>query len=179
MATVSNIRKWRYPAERWMPLIDAASSRHGLDSLLVAAVVQQESAGPYVQSDGSANPYAVRVERGFWRRYGAAMIRMAKRSRSRNDDRWMEYPDLAATSYGLMQVMYQVGLERGMDLKFPTELCDPEIGIEAGCRHLAWCLNQRQGRTEAALVRYNGSPTYPPKVLAHKRAIEAALRTEV
>lgn len=175
----ANIRKWRYPAERWMPLIEAAAARHGLDPILVAALVQQESAGPYTLPDGSANPYAIRVERGFWRRYGRAMIAWAKRSKSKNDDRWMNYPDIAASSFGLCQVMYQVGLERGMDLKFPTELCDPEIGLEAGCRHLAWCLKQRQGRTEAALIRYNGSRTYPAKVMGHRRAIEAALATEI
>ncbi len=177
--TGSTPKKWRYPAERWMPLIEEVSARHRLDPLLVAALVQQESAGPYTLPDGSANPYAIRVERGFWRRYGAAMIRMAKRTASRSDDRWMKYPDVAATSYGLCQIMYQTALERGFDGKFPTELCDPEVGLEYGCRHLAWCLGRTGKEVGAALTRYNGSSAYPPKVLAHRHAIEAARTTEV
>ncbi len=175
---VANKQKWRYPAERWMPLIEAAAARHGLDPLLVAALVQQESAGPYTLPDGSANPYAIRVERGFWRRYGAAMIRMARRSPSKSDDRWMKYPDVAASSYGLGQIMYQTALERGFAGKFPTELCAPEVGLEFACRHLAWCFKTQGNRTDGALKKYNGSSTYPPKVIAHKRAIEAARTTE-
>ena len=71
--------------------------------------------------------------------------------------------------------MYPVALEVGMDLTYPTELCIPEIGIEAGCRVLRRCFTQtaqRAGNTSApkveALLAYNGGgdAQYPDRVLA-------------
>ena len=138
--------------------IRAAASAHSLDHWLVIGVVAQESAG---------NQYAIRPERGFWARYSPNMLRMALASVSRWDDHWMQYPDLAAASYGLMQVMYQVALERGLALRYPTELCDVAIGLEAGCRHLRWCLAVADGDEVRALLRYNGGGDrgYPQRVI--------------
>lgn len=136
---------------RYAKIAHARAAAHTVPEDLVLGVICQESHG---------NPYAIRVERGFWRRYGKRMIAMARRTVSRHDDRWMRYPDLAATSYGLMQIMYQTALETGNTFVYPTELCDPERNIEIGCLILARCL-RRAGRDEATMIRkallfYNG-----------------------
>lgn len=151
------------------PTVRRIATRHNLDAPLVLAVIGQESGG---------DPYAIRVERGFWRRYGSSAIAIFRRTASSDDDKWGTYPDLASTSYGLMQVMYVVAIERGMALRFPTQLCDPVIGIEAGCRHLRYCLDHTANNPTKALLRYNGGgdPDYPNKVFAWRSATLESLR---
>jgi soluble lytic murein transglycosylase-like protein len=158
---------------RWQDLILRAATEYDLDPFVVAGVVAQESAGPYVLPDGSANPYAIRVERGFWSRYYDGIKAFVTKSASRRDDRWFAYPDIYSASYGLMQVLYQTARERGFDPIFPTELCDPLTGLRAGCAHLRWCLKQEGQDVSRALRRYNGGADYPPKILAHVEAIRA------
>lgn len=147
-------------------LIAPRADRLRLDRLLVLAVVCQESAG---------DPCAARVERGFWRRYGAGVAANVKASVSTVDDRWVLYPDFMAASYGLMQVLYAVALEVGMDLPYPTSLCDPALGIEAGCRVLRRCFDQAL-ITRDALLRYNGGAraAYASEVLAWRADAEAS-----
>ena len=141
------------------PLALTAANDHRLDLDLVLGIVCQESAGV---------PTALRPEPGFWRRYGANILRAALASKSQRDDRWMAYPEIASASYGLMQVMYPVAIEDGMDLRYPTDLCDPAIGLDAGCLHFAKCLQRAGGPTRPGLLRYNGGgdPRYDDKVLA-------------
>ena len=102
--------------------IQAAAARHGLAPVLVAAIVQTESAG---------NPWATRFEPDFLnsyvdaapRRFGAVSVQTERMCR--------------AISFGPMQIMGQVARERGFTGVFLTELCDSETGLEYGCRHLA------------------------------------------
>lgn len=161
-------------AYRW--IAEKVARLHGLDTALVLAVIATESSG---------NTYAIRVERGFWKRYGANFLAFVKRTLSTFDDRWAQYPDIASCSYGLMQCLYPVALERGMNLRFPTELCRAETGIEAGCRQLRYCLDSTAlpSRTSdqnlrAGLLRYNGGgdPAYPDRVLGWLSKINLALR---
>lgn len=126
--------------------IQAAAARHGLDPLLVAAIVQTESGG---------NPWATRFEPGFLAhyvdaapaRFGAVSVETERMGR--------------ATSFGPMQIMGQVARERGFTGIFLTELCDPETGLEYGCRHLA-ALRDRyisQWGLDGVIAAYNaGSP---------------------
>ena len=114
-------------------LIAAQAEAHRLDPWIVFAVCCQESA---------CNPAALRPEPGFWLRYGANVLRAIAASATRTDDRWAAYPEIASASYGLMQVMYPVALEVGLVLAYPTELCVPAIGLEAGCRKLAQCFDR-------------------------------------
>ena len=44
------------------------------------------------------------------------------------------------TSWGLMQIMGAVARERGFG-GWLTELCDPAVNLEWGCRHLRWMLD--------------------------------------
>lgn len=138
---------------------------HRLEPPLVSAVIDQES---------SWNPCAIKPESesGFVARYGEAYARIVKASASRIDDRWFRYEDLFYCSYGLMQVMYCVAIERfpevALGLGYPTELCKPETGLDFGCRILAANLARVKGDWGLGLLRYNGGADrdYPRKVLA-------------
>jgi soluble lytic murein transglycosylase-like protein len=138
-------------------LIREQARRHGLDPILVAAVICQESGG---------RETAIRVERGFWKRYYEGIMRLIRSTPSTRDNHWAQYPDLFACSYGLMQVLYPVALELGLVLDFPTDLCKPERGIQAGCMKLQQCFKQANQSQRQALLRYNGGgdPAYPDKI---------------
>ncbi len=59
-----------------------------------------------------------------------------------------------------MQILGQTAREIGFDGTFLTELCDPEIGLEWGCRYLG-ILFDRHGDegVDAVVASYNaGSP---------------------
>ena len=121
--------------------------KYGLNVSLVCAVIEQESGW---------NPWAMRFEPGFLARYIVPM----------------NLPDpteahARATSFGLCQVMGQVAREHGFGGRFLTELCDPDIGVDFGCRKLQQCFSVH-GDTETALLSYNGGADefYPKQVLA-------------
>lgn len=142
---------------RWYDLVRRVAPNHNLPPELVLAVIAQESSG---------DPCAVRVERGFWQRYQTNIEAIIKATPSRLDDPWIKFPDFASSSYGLMQVMYIVAIERGISLRFPTSLCDPEVGVTAGCRQLQWLMRQVGNDKTRALLRYNGGGDkgYPAKI---------------
>jgi hypothetical protein len=163
--------------ERYVEPINRWAQARGLTPALVAGIIVQESAGPFVLPDGSANPYAFRPEPGFFNRYLPGLKALVARTADKSDDRWFGYSQVFSGSYGLMQIMYPVALERGFVFKFPHELCDPERNIEVGTGHLAYLRTRLANPSETAtLLSWNGGgdPTYPAKVLAHMRAIEAA-----
>jgi soluble lytic murein transglycosylase-like protein len=64
-----------------------------------------------------------------------------------------------------MQVMGQVARELGFSGRFLSELADPQVGLEYGCRKFQRCL-KATATIEEALLRYNGGndPTYPAQV---------------
>src|SRR3990167_5296271 len=107
-------------------LARSIAEKHGLDPSLVLAVIEQES---------EFDPWAIRYEKGFYKSYIAGMDEeelIVRPPCSRDTEEIMR-----ATSWGLMQVMGQVARERGFKGVFLSELCDPETGIEIGCRNLA------------------------------------------
>jgi soluble lytic murein transglycosylase-like protein len=96
---------------------------YALDPALVCAVIEQES---------SWNPYAMRYEPAFFGRYVAPLYTNNKITAS---EAWAR-----GFSWGLMQVMGQVAREHGFlssEHPFLCELCDPEQGINVGCRVLS------------------------------------------
>lgn len=149
---------------RWSDAVAHAAAVEGLDPRLVLAVVWQESAG---------NPFAVRPEPGFWRRYADGIQRLISSTTDKDDDRWSRYPDLASASYGLMQVLYIVALERGERLRYPTELCDVDRNLRVGCAHLARKLRAAGGDVRAGLLGWNGggNPAYPDEVLRKREEV--------
>ncbi len=156
-----------HPVARWSDRIAAAAENEALSPLLVSCIVMQESSG---------RQYAQRVERGFWRRYAAGIARWVARTASRADDRWANYPDVYASSYGLMQPMLQTAAELGFEYEFPGELFDPDTNLRIGCAKFARELRRTGGHVRRALLAYNGGsdPEYPGKVLSHAAGIQAA-----
>lgn len=120
--------------------------QHGLDPVLVAAVVWQES---------SFNADAFRYEPDFWNRY----LKNNPKYRHLN-------PRRVSSSYGLMQVMYCRVLEDRIadnDALPPEHLFVPETALHTGCALLAELFAWAQNRTDslelartAALASYNG-----------------------
>jgi len=103
-------------------LIYKAAANHGLPQGIIAAICQTESA---------FNTYAIRYKPDFFTTYVApckfnpippCSFRTEKRARS--------------MSWGLMQVMGQVARERGFAGPYLSALCEPEIGLDYGCRHI-------------------------------------------
>jgi hypothetical protein len=89
--------------------------RHGLDPALVCAVIEQESSG---------NTWAIRWEAAFYVKYILKLGLESTEGTAR------------AISWGLMQVMGEVARENGWTGPLPA-LCDPNTGIEIGCKVLA------------------------------------------
>lgn len=149
---------------RWKSIIIEVSKELDLDPLLVAAMVHTESSG---------NPFAIRVEPAWWRRYGARAKEFARNSTSKHDSKWIQFPDVYAASYGLMQVMYQTCRETGFDPAFPTEMCDAGYGLRVGCVYLKRLIQKAGGNTRAALLRYNGGADkkYPDRVMSAREQI--------
>jgi soluble lytic murein transglycosylase-like protein len=146
--------------------IVAAATRENLDPALVAAVVFTESSG---------DQYAQRVERGFWARYAAGIVRWVRSTAHTADDRWARYPDVYASSYGLMQVMLQTAAEAGFQYRYPGELFDPSRNLAIGCAILARHLRATGGDVRQSLLRYNGGgdALYPDRVLGRRASIQA------
>jgi len=143
--------------------VKKSAQKYGVPPYVVGGLIYTESSG---------NPWAIRVERGFWRRYFDGVKANVLRTKSKYDDKWIKYPDLASCSYGLCQIMLPVAWENGFVARFPTELLDPEKNIDLACkilsRHLA-----RTGSIRRALLRYNGGgdPDYPRRVMDASRQV--------
>ena len=122
------------------------ATKYGLDPFIVCAVIEQESGW---------NPWAMRFEPAFLARYISGMNLEATEAQAR------------ATSFGLMQIMGQVAREKGFQSKYLTQLCDPDVGVELGCRKLQECFSVQMD-PETSLLAYNGggNPEYGHQVLA-------------
>ncbi len=127
----------------------------GLSPKLVCAIVEQES---------NWDPWAVRYESAFDRRYVLPM-----RLRPTQEI-------LRAMSWGLMQVMGQTALEHGLEGS-PVMLLDPQTGLDVGCRILAADMAHTGGDQHAALLRWNGGgdAAYPGRVRARMHNYEGVV----
>ncbi|MFP5223119.1 MAG: transglycosylase SLT domain-containing protein [Acidobacteriota bacterium] len=162
-------------------MIDAAAKAHGLPAGIVAAIVQVES---------SANTFAARYEPDYPYLWNvstgkAYRVRPAERSLDRAPADFSAPRGVSVhtewisqqTSYGLMQVMGAVARELGFAWPFLTQLCDPSVGMEFGCRLLAKLKRTYLAKYgwEGVLRGYNGgpgavvnvtNPEYPAKIKA-------------
>ena len=125
----------------------ASAQAYKIDPALVCAVCEHES--------GGWNPWAIRFEPAFFDRYVVPMHLNPTEGYAR------------AFSYGLMQVMGQTAREFGFKDRYLTELCDPLVGVDYGCKKLSHCLEISKGDIRAALLKYNGGSNlqYPDLVL--------------
>ena len=147
-------------------LIAKMADRYSLPPAIVEAVIQVESAG---------NPWAIRHEPAFYDRYVKGKGHKVQSPCSRDTEERAR-----AMSFGLMQVMGQTAREEGFSGTYIAELCDPAVGIEFGCKHLATHASRfpapRYG-WDAVCAAYNGgagavhgpgsyrNPEYPSKIL--------------
>lgn len=134
------------------------AARHKLDPALVCAICHHES--------NNWQTWASRYEPGFYATYIATMADVQRFGPTIS---LVTEKMLRSTSFGLMQVMGQVARERGFKGEYLTELCEPEVGIEFGCRELDRRILRANGDIRAGLLGYNGggNPQYPAIVLAH------------
>lgn len=132
---------------RYKKEIEAAALKHGLDPLLVEALVVKESSG---------NADAFRFEPAFWNRY----LKTNPKYRHLN-------PRRVSSSYGLMQTMYCRLLEDKIadnDAWSPELLFVPEYSLDIGCAFLKELLDWGKSVSPddsdkallAALAAYNG-----------------------
>jgi Transglycosylase SLT domain len=101
-----------------------------------------------IEREDQGNPWAVRYEPGFLARYVMPQYKAGKLDITETYCR--------AMSWGPLQIMGETARELGFEGKYLSELCDPPVGIEWGCRKLAACLKRTDGNIDAALEMYNG-----------------------
>lgn len=131
-------------------LARAAASKHGLPSHLVCAICEQESAW---------RPLAMRYEPGYRWLWPSATKVTAPAGVSLATERTQQ-----RTSWGLMQVMGATARELGCREPFLSSLCQPELGLEYGCRFLLSLLERfAMGGLSAVISAYNaGHPRLKP-----------------
>lgn len=131
------------PTLEWFALeVDTYAKELSLDARLIAAICD-------VESEGITSAY--RFEPLFWGRYLIHKPEWADQN-----------PRRVSASYGLMQIMYPVAVERGLR-GAPEQLFLPDVGLRYGCLHLRHLLDWAAGfptsdenRLRAALAAYNG-----------------------
>jgi hypothetical protein len=139
----------------------SAAERYAIGRPLVCAVCEEESGKRNASSPGGVedwDPNAIRFEPAFEARY----IKPAIPERPTTEEL------TGAMSFGLMQIMGETAREMGYQGRFLTGLCDPDTGLEFGCRKLKRCLINTNGDPTSALLRWNGGSdgAYPSRVMA-------------
>jgi soluble lytic murein transglycosylase-like protein len=116
--------------------VTAIATAQNLDPVLLAAQVLQESAG---------DPAAFRYEPAFYKTYIKGNVNAKAAA----------YGPLAACSYGLLQIMLEVAMERGFTGR-PEDLFLPDVGLLWGTQLLKALLVWSGGNYPQALAAYNG-----------------------
>ena len=136
------------PETTLIVLADTIAKKHGLDPALVCALCEVESAWM---------PWAARYESGYKWLYiyefddeGYPYINLSAGKRERGQQYIKFLIQLGCSgqtevihqkiSWGLMQIMGATARERGFR-GWLTELCDPQVNLEWGCKHLRWMLD--------------------------------------
>lgn len=112
------------------------ANKYALPAEVICGICERES---------TWNPWAIRYEPAFLKDYIEKL----------------KLPSLTeatarSISWGLMQVMGEEARERGFTGQFLSELCDPAIGIEYGCRAFQHKMAVHGGDIETSLLSYNG-----------------------
>jgi hypothetical protein len=131
----------------WIAVYHSAE-KHDLNTELVAAIIMTESSG---------KPKAFRYEHHYKWLYKVS--ENAKRLQISVDVE--EY--YQKCSWGPMQVMGAVAREFGF-VGGLQDLLDSPLGIEYGCRKLAWCLDKYNGDWNDAAAAYNAGSVRRVKI---------------
>lgn len=151
----------------YLGMLGRHCNRYDLDPAIIDALIQQESLG---------DPWAFRYEPGFYKRYLGHLSRSDLNGHVPKRLPTIESEKVArSTSFGLMQIMGETARGAGFDKDYLSELFDPEINIELGCKFFRSLLDKytdeetdKDTAYRTALLRYNGGgdPSYPDKVLS-------------
>lgn len=127
------------------------ATKYLLDTALVCAIADHESGGWI--------PWATRYEPLFFDKYVQPLVNTGV-------VHTMSEANARATSWGLMQIMGQTARELGFTGKYLSELCDPDVGLDLGCKKFGNCLTESGGDSTKAMLRYNGGgdASYPDLV---------------
>lgn len=124
---------------------------YGLEPQLVCSIAEQES---------NWNPFAMRYEPAFYSHYVLPSLEVGHFGPTEATAR--------AISWGLLQVMGLVAREYGFGGPFLSELSDPEVGLDLGCKYFSVLMGKTRNDVDAALLRWNGggNALYPNQVKA-------------
>lgn len=160
------------PDANLIAAVKSAATLYALDSSLVCAIIEQESAW---------NTWLNRYEMEFEAspKYGNAVRAQAYDfaaeclSKHGYDTTWSTEVKNRCTSWGLMQVLGQPARERGFFNPIPC-LCGVATGLDVGCHLFKKKLAAASGDVRRALLDWNGGsdPEYPDKVLARVHKYE-------
>lgn len=152
--------------EELIALARATAEKHGLAPELVCAICEQES-DPDGKGPQPWDPWSMRFEPGFFKKYVVGLYTTGK---IRVTEAYAR-----SFSYGLMQTMGQTAREHGFAGRFLTELCDPAVGLEFGCRILKHKMDAAHGDVKQALLYWNGgsNPSYPDQAMARMERYRA------
>lgn len=117
-------------------IIEKYSKKYDVPVGLIKAIIEIESGG---------NTYAIRYEKNYrW------LVKPLKQFHWHTPTERISQK----TSWGLMQIMGAVARERGFEGRYLAELCNPELGIKYGTKHLKWQYN-RYDNWEDTISAYN------------------------
>lgn len=127
------------------------AAKYALDLPLLCALIHHES---------SWNPWAFRYEPLFFSHYIQPLV-------NNGTVKSMSEATARASSFGLMQILGQVAREHGFSGPFLTELCDPDVGLDYGCKKFQQSIVAHPNDVRASLLAYNGGGAldYPDLVL--------------
>lgn len=147
-------------SENLSELITRVSAKHGVDPLLMRALVRHESGN---------NPCAARYEPRFFARYMQLQTRKTLVGHVPTKASLATELNFRSCSWGLSQVMGETARSMGFDAEFLNEITEPETNLNYGARYLKMMLDRTGGDVEAALLKYNGGANkeYPALVMAH------------
>lgn len=141
-------------------LVNKHALKYALRPDVVMCIIIQESQG---------NTFAWRWEEAFYhsklegkpRNMLSGWVPPEGTLPSLNDERMQR-----SQSFGLMQCLGDtVRWCAKFQGPYLTSLCDPDVGIETGCKILSFYLKRSNGDYRGALTGYNGSSTYADTVL--------------
>lgn len=127
-------------------LIVMTAGQFGLPPEILRAMVVQESGG---------NPWAIRYEPGFFRRYlDGKPMNFVPKGCSADTER-----NGRAISWGLLQIMGETARAQGFRGGFP-ELCDPDVGLYWAALYLSRLRDRYfdRGGWDGVVRAYNGGP---------------------
>jgi soluble lytic murein transglycosylase-like protein len=124
---------------KYKELIEQKAEEHGIPSDLLKALIETES---------SFNTYAIRYEKGY-----PYLVEPFDQFHFHTNTEKVSQQ----ISWGLMQILGSVARERGFEGRFNSELMEPEVGLEYGCRHLKYYYNRYNNWNDAVSAYNQGS----------------------